>query len=200
VEFAATAGQLLIGRGNRLGALLFDRRVRTILPPASGRTSLLRLVARLEKEAEAPAEPTDLGRALIEAAHLMRRPSLILLITDFMTADGWQKPLRSLGIRHEVVALWVADPREREIPDVGVVTFEDPETGRQLVVDTRDARLRARFQHAAAEQREAIRSELRRCRVSIAELGTQAELVPQMVRFIRERESQRARPVAGARQ
>jgi hypothetical protein len=174
--------------------------VRSIIPPLSGRTALLRLIARLEREADTPAEPTDLAHALTEAAQLMRRPSLIMLITDFMTADGWQKPLSSLAIRHEVIALWVADPREREIPDVGVVTFEDPETGRQLVVDTRDARLRARFQASAAEQRERIRAELRRSRVGIAELGTHAELVPQLVGFIRHREMERARPAAGARQ
>jgi uncharacterized protein (DUF58 family) len=200
MEFAATAGHLLVGRGNRLGALLFDQRVRSIVPPASGRTALLRLIARLEREADAPSEPTDLRRALIEASRLMRRPSLVMLISDFMTADGWQQPLSTLAMRHEVIALWVADPREREIPDVGVVTFEDPESGGQVVVDTGNARLRARFQQAAAEQREAIRSHLRHCRVAIAELGTQAELVPQMVQFIKQRESERARPAPGARQ
>src|SRR5437660_1427100 len=83
--------------------------------------------------------------------------------------DGWQQPLTTLAMRHEVIALWVADPREREIPDIGVVTFEDPESGGQLVVDTGNARLRARFQQAAAEQREAIRSHLRHCRVAIGE-------------------------------
>ena len=139
-------------------------------------------------------------RALTEAARLMRRQSLIMLITDFMTEDGWQKPLSSLAMRHEVIALWIVDPREREIPDVGVVTFEDPESGRQLVVDTGDSRLRARFQKAAEQQREKIRRELRRCRVGIAELSTHAELVPQLVRFIKQREVERARPVAGARQ
>src|SRR6202011_4479886 len=126
LEFAATVGQLLIARGNRVGALLFDERVRAIVPPLSGRTALLRLIARVERESEDPAGTTDLARALTEAGRLIRRPSLLIIITDFMTADGWQRPLSSLSIRHEVIAAWVTDPREREIPNVGVVTFEDP--------------------------------------------------------------------------
>jgi uncharacterized protein (DUF58 family) len=196
LEFAAAVGQLLIARGNRVGALLFDERVRAIVPPLSGRTALLRLIARVEREAQDPAASTDLGRALMEAGRLIRRPSLVVVITDFMTADGWQRPLSSLAIRHEVIAAWVTDPREREIPDVGVVTFEDPEGGQQILVDTGDARLRLRFQSAADTQREAIRSDLLRARVAIAELSTVADLVPQLVRFIKERQAQRGRPPA----
>src|SRR5256714_3677495 len=166
-EFSAVVGQLLIGRGNRVGALLFDDRVRSIIPPSAGRTALLQLIARMERathglqpspsgERQGPKFPapsgggqgggaTDLASALAEAGRLIRRPSMMVLISDFMTPDGWQKPLSALAIRHEVVAVWIKDPREGEIPDVGVVTFEDPESGEQILVDTRSAHLRARF-------------------------------------------------------
>lgn len=198
VEFVTVVGQLLISRGNRVGALMFDDRVRSIVAPASGRNSLLQLIARIERASSSTSDaPTDLRRALTEAGRLIRRPSLMIVISDFMTADGWQKPLSSLAIRHEVVAAWVADPRERDIPDVGVVSFEDPETGGQLLVDTGNAKLRARFQKAAADQQEQIRAQLRRCRVGIAELSTDAELVPQLVRFIKQRDAERIRPVTG---
>ena len=196
LEFAAAVGQLLIARGNRMGALLFDERVRAIVPPLSGRTALLRLIARVEREAQDPASSTNLGRALTEAGRLIRKPSLVIVITDFMTADGWQRPLSSLAMRHEVIAAWVTDPRERDIPDVGVVTFEDPESGQQILVDTGDARLRLRFESAADTQREAIRTDLQRARAAIAELSTVADLVPQLVRFIKQREAQRGRPPA----
>ena len=136
-----------------MGALLFDERVRAIVPPLSGRTALLRLIARVEREAQDPASSTNLGRALTEAGRLIRKPSLVIVITDFMTADGWQRPLSSLAMRHEVIAAWVTDPRERDIPDVGVVTFEDPESGQQILVDTGNARLRLRFESAADTQR-----------------------------------------------
>jgi uncharacterized protein (DUF58 family) len=206
VEFTAVVGQLLIGRGNRVGALLFDDRVRSIIPPSAGRTAFLQLIARMERAAEQQGSTssggeqggaeTDLGRALTEAGRLIRRPSMMVLISDFMTPGGWQQPLSSLAIRHEVIAVWITDPRESEIPDIGVVTFEDPESGRQILVDTRSARLRARFQEAAAQQRETIRTDLRRARAAIAEMSTEAELVPQLVAFIKNREAQRGQRLA----
>jgi uncharacterized protein (DUF58 family) len=206
VEFTAVVGQLLIGRGNRVGALLFDDRVRSIIPPSAGRTAFLQLIARMERAADQQASTpsgreqgggeTDLGRALTEAGRLIRRPSMMVLISDFMTPGGWQQPLSSLAIRHEVVAVWITDPRESEIPDVGVVTFEDPESGQQILVDTGSTRLRARFQEAAAQQRETIRADLRRARAAIAEMSTEAELVPQLVAFIKNREAQRGQRLA----
>src|SRR5437763_10052486 len=199
LEFAAVVGQLLIGRGNRVGALLFDDRVRSIIPPSAGRTALLQLIARMERatDGQTPsaveggqgAGPTDLGRALAEAGRLIRRPSMMVLISDFMTPGGWQQPLSALAIRHEVVAVWITDPREGEIPDIGVVTFEDPESGEQILVDTRSAHLRARFQQAAAAQRGTIRADLLRARAAVAEMSTEAELVPQLVAFIKQREA-----------
>jgi len=199
LEFSAVVGQLLIGRGNRVGALLFDDRVRSIIPPSAGRTALLQLIARMERAGDSPGDgPTDLGRALTEAGRLIRRPSMMVLLSDFMTPGGWQQPLSALAIRHEVVAAWISDPREREIPDVGVVTFEDPESGEQILVDTRSAHLRARFQEAAVAQRETIRTDLLRARAAIAELSTAAEIVPQLVAFIKQREAQRGHRVARA--
>jgi uncharacterized protein (DUF58 family) len=234
LEFSAVVGQLLIGRGNRVGALLFDDRVRSIIPPSAGRTALLQLIARMERATDGqefpslvggghgpqfPATsgganvvrvagfpawagqgggPTDLGQALTEAGRLIHRPSMMVLISDFMTPGGWQQPLTALAIRHEVIAAWITDPREREIPDVGVVTFEDPESGEQILVDTRSAHLRARFQEAAAAQRETILADLLRARAAIAELSTAAEVVPQLVAFIKQREAQRGRRLAPA--
>jgi uncharacterized protein (DUF58 family) len=123
---------------------------------------------------------------------------MMLLVSDFMTPGGWQQPLSALAIRHEVVAVWISDPREGEIPDVGVVTFEDPESGGQILVDTRSARLRARFEKAATAQRETIRADLRRARAAVAEMSTATELMPQLVAFIKQREAQRGRRMAPA--
>ena len=199
LEFSAVVGQLLIGRGNRVGALLFDERVRSITPPSAGRTALLQLIARIGRAAESPADgSTDLGRALLEAGRLIRRSSLIVILTDFMTPTGWQQPLSALAMRHEVIAAWITDPREREIPDVGVVTFEDQESGQQILVDTGSAPLRARFEDAAHAQRATIRAELVRARTAVAELSTAEDVVPQLVAFIKQREAQRGRRLAPA--
>jgi len=124
---------------------------------------------------------------------------MMVLISDFMTPGGWQQPLTALAIRHEVVAAWITDPREREIPDVGLVTFEDPESGEQILVDTRSAHLRARFQEAAKAQRATIRTDLLRARAGVAELSTAAEIVPQLVAFIKQRDAQRGHRLAQAR-
>src|SRR5439155_22855763 len=125
--------------------------------------------------AQSPSDgATDLGRALTEAGRLVRRPSLFIVLSDFMTPDGWQQPMSSLALRHEVIAAWIRDPREGEIPDIGMVTFEDPENGRQILVDTRSAHLRTRFQEAAQAQHDAIRKDLLRARAAVAELSTSA--------------------------
>src|SRR2546425_10156197 len=90
LEFSAVVGQLLIGRGNRVAALLFDDRVRSIIPPSAGRTALLQLIARLDRAAESPGDgPTDLGRALAEAGRLIPPPPMVGLLRDFMTPAGW---------------------------------------------------------------------------------------------------------------
>jgi uncharacterized protein (DUF58 family) len=197
VQVAVLAGQLLSGRGNRVGALLFGERVHTVVRPAAGRTALLQLINRVEHAgAAAAAGNTDLGRALTEAGHLIRRPSLILVISDFMTPDGWQRPLTSLGLRHEVVSIWITDPREAEIPDIGVVTFEDPESGNQLLVDTGNARLRARFQAAAETEHRRIKDELIKARTAVGEFSTGTDVVPQLVQFLKQREAQRGHRMA----
>jgi uncharacterized protein (DUF58 family) len=200
LQLAVVAGQLLTGRGNRVGALLFDQHVRSIIRPAAGRTALLRLIATVERASQI-SEPggTDLSRVLTEAGRLVRRPSLMIVISDFLAPDGWQRPLRLLSFRHELIAAWISDPREREIPDVGVVTFEDPENGEQLLVDTTNPRLRSRFQAAAQGQRDTVRNDLVRARAAIVELTTEDDLLPQMLGFMKRREAEAGRRTAALR-
>jgi uncharacterized protein (DUF58 family) len=97
-----------------------------------------------------------------------------------------------MSLRHEIVAVHVSDPRESSIPNVGIVTFEDPETGRQLTVDTASRKLRARFEEAAAEQREDLQERLRRCRVDVLPISTSEELMPRLARFLATRRALRS--------
>jgi uncharacterized protein (DUF58 family) len=198
LELVVAATQLLSRHGNRVGALLFDHGVHQVISPVSGRTGLLRLIAQVDR-GMVPLDvggPTDLGRALLEAGRLIRRRSLVIVISDFLSAVQWGLPLRSLALRHEVIAARVFDPREHEIPDVGVVTFEDAESGTQLQVDTGSRRLRERFKRAAEEQRGWIRQEILGAGAGLFELTTAEELLPQLVRFFQQR---RALLVAGSR-
>ena len=151
VDFAATLARLLTRRGNRVGAMFFASEVDRTIPAAGGRAQVLRIVSDLLAEPRLERAPvTDLG-ALLEAAHRqIRRRSLVVIVSDFISAPGWEKPLHLLNRRHEVLAVRLVDPRETALPDVGPIVVEDAETGEQLVVDTHDAKFRRRFEAAAA--------------------------------------------------
>ncbi|MDP8924741.1 MAG: DUF58 domain-containing protein [Chloroflexota bacterium] len=193
VEFAAVVGLLLGRQGNRIGTLLFAERPRAFVPPGGGRAHLLRLLTCLRDESRRDGVgQTDLAAALRQIRAFARRRSLILVVSDFLVSDGWQAALGPLAQRHEVVAVRLRDPREAEIPDVGLVTLEDPETGGQLLVDTGDRRLRERFAAAAAAQDERIRADLARAGVDHLVLATDEDLMPALVRFLTARKYRRA--------
>ena len=188
IEMASAASSLLARHGSRVGAIVFDNQVRRILPPISGRTGRLHLVGTLDTDlASAPRGATALAGALGQAVKVVPRPSVLIVISDFLAGRGWQRPMAILGRRHEVVAARVGDPTELAFPDIGVVTFEDPETGRQLQVDTSDRRLRDRFQRAAEEQERRISNDLRRARAVEFRITTAQPFLPQLIQYLRRR-------------
>jgi uncharacterized protein (DUF58 family) len=196
-ELAAVAGQLLGHRGNRVGLVLFAEQILGIVPPGVGQQYLERIVGRLQSEPRRPAQgTTDLQGVLATLPRLARRPAMIVLVSDFLVADGWAERLRGLARRHELVAVRLQDPRELDLPDIGIVTFEDPETGTQLTVDTGDAQLRERFRQAASEQTDRIDRTLSACGAEVLVLGTEVSLTHAMARFLDGRRSQRRVPVA----
>ncbi|GCF09658.1 hypothetical protein KDI_32220 [Dictyobacter arantiisoli] len=194
LEFVALAGQLLSRAGNRLGALLFAEYPGLLIPPACGHVHLTRLLTQLHQQVADPhGGPTDLTAVLKRAHTVIRRRSLIVLISDFLVTDGWQSTLAKLAQRHEIIAVRITDPREGELPDVGLVTFEDPETGQQLLVDTSNARLRARFQQSAHQQTQRLQADLIRCGSELLSLSTDAELLATLISFLQKRQTRRLR-------
>ena len=192
-DLVAMLTTLLARHGTRVGAIVFDAGLRRIFGLAAGRAGRLTMLSRVRTEAAAAgaAGSTDLGGALEHAMRVIRRPSLVIVISDFMAADGWQRPMRALSLRHDVVAVRVSDPREADIPNIGVVTFEDPETGRQLEVDTTSTRLRKRFRVAAAAQRERVDAEIQAARAQRLDISTGEPVLGQLVAFLRTRQSLR---------
>ena len=189
LEMASAAASLIARHGSRVGAIVFDTQVRRVVPPVAGRTGRLHLVGGLDAaftSANAGAA-TALAGALRHAGKIIQRRSLLIVISDFLAAGGWQRPMAILGHRHEVVAARVVDPTELAIPDIGVVTFEDPETGQQLMVDTSDSRLRERFQLAAAEQSRHISTDLRRAHAAELNITTAQPFLPQLIEYLRRR-------------
>jgi uncharacterized protein (DUF58 family) len=157
-EGAAIAlGHVATRRGNRLGVVTFGDRDERALPPRQGRLGLLGLLAALRRDEDdgggEPVGATSLGGALRRTGALARQRALVVVVSDFRGPADWRRPLLALAGRHDVLALEVRDPREQELPNVGELFLVDPETGRQLRVDTRNRRLRERFAAAAAEER-----------------------------------------------
>jgi uncharacterized protein (DUF58 family) len=187
-ELVAAIAQVVGRHNNRVGGLLFAERPLDVLPPAVGRHHLLRLLSKLR---EAPRRTergrTDLTAALDLARSVIRRPSVVLVVSDLLVDDGWADALGKLAARHEVVLLRIVDPRESELPDVGIVTFEDPETGEQLVVDTASGRLRERFAAAARAQRERIDRALATRGVRQIIASTDADLLPPLLDLLDRR-------------
>src|SRR5512134_1612821 len=164
--FVTVAARLLTRHGNRVGALLYSRQVDGMLPARTGRNHVLELIQRMRKRPEPlkaqrrkrrgapPPQQTVLADLLRSADTLIRRRSMIFVVSDFISAPGWEDALGRLARRHEVLAVRLYDPLEMKLPDVGLVTIEDAESGEQLFVDTNDPSFRQRFA-ALAEQQEA---------------------------------------------
>ncbi|HVM57211.1 MAG TPA: DUF58 domain-containing protein [Gaiellaceae bacterium] len=154
---AIATGHVATRRGNRLGVLTFGDASPVTLPPAQGRHGLVGLLAALDREPETErVGATSLGGAIARADAIARQRGVVVIVSDFRGPLDWRKPLLDLMSRHDVFAVEIRDPREQELPDVGELWLVDPETGRQIRVDTRSESLRSRFAAAAAEERSGV--------------------------------------------
>jgi uncharacterized protein (DUF58 family) len=185
-EGVATAiGRLATRRGNRLGVVAFGERGQRVLRPRQGRAGQAPLARLLSGDPpRAQRADASLAAALGTVASLATSRSLVVVVADFRGERDWVAPLKRLAARHGVLALEVRDPREEELPDVGQITLTDPETGRQLRVDTRSRVLRTRFAEAAAVERDEVARELRRANADHAVLSTDGEWFRSLARFL----------------
>jgi uncharacterized protein (DUF58 family) len=150
-------GHIATRRGNRLGIVTFGDADPTTIPPTQGRLGLLGLLEALGREPEqAAVGATSLGGALTRVGAIARQRGIVTVVSDFRGPLDWRTPLLRVLDRHDVLAIEIRDPREQELPDVGEIWLVDPETGRQVRVDTRSATLRERFASAAAEERSGV--------------------------------------------
>jgi uncharacterized protein (DUF58 family) len=192
-ELATTFARLLTRRGNRVGAILFDNEIEETLPPRTSRNHVLALARSLSRPARANGAVTDLTGLLEFALGAIRRRSLVVLVSDFITGPGWERPLLQLTERHEVVAIRLLDPREYELPDAGVIVVEDAETREQLVVDSSDDEFRRRLREAGEAREAELRGLTLRAGVDIHEVSTADDLVQALVRIIESRKRRRGR-------
>jgi uncharacterized protein (DUF58 family) len=185
---AIGVGHFATRRGNRLGVLTFGDQEPHTLPVRQGRVGLVGLLSALRDEPE-PASgrigATSLGGALRRADSLARQRSLVVVVSDFRGPRDWRKPLLQLAGRHDVIAIEIRDPREQSLPNAGELWLVDPETGRQLRVDTRSAKLRARFAAAAEAERRDVATELSSVGVRHVVLSTSGDWLRPLVAFLR---------------
>ena len=190
-EVAITLARLLSRGGNLVGAVLFNNAVELTIAPRTGRNHVLRLARELMKPTPPTGTTTNLADLLNIGARTIRRRSLIMIASDFISEPGWEHPLGRLARRHEVIALRLFDPRETELPDAGLLVVEDAETGELLSVDTSDPEFRRRFALVATERDAEIRAAARRAGVDLHVVSTEDDLVAALARIVELRRRRR---------
>jgi uncharacterized protein (DUF58 family) len=191
-EFVTVLTRLLTRHGNHVGALLYGDRVDAVIPPRSGRRHVLHLLHRMLNRPETPRSgATNLADFLRTALPILKRRSLVFVVSDFISAPGWEEPLALLARRHEILAVRLYDPLEMDLPDLGLLVLQDAETGEQAWVDTHDRRFRRRFLEIARRREAELRGALARAGVDCLELSTEGTLVDAVMRFaeLRKRRS-----------
>lgn len=198
IDFVTVLARIFSRHGNRVGALFYGDRMDTVIPARSGRRHVLHLLQRmLSRTAPAAAPATDLGSFLKSAHQAMPRRSLVFVVSDFVSTPGWARPLAQLARRHETLAVRLYDPLESELPDMGLLTMQDAESGEQIYVDTHDMGFRRRFAAAAERCETELRKAFTQAGVDALELSTEDDLVGALMRFADLRK-QRSRLASGA--
>ena len=197
--FVAVLARLLTRHGNRVGAILYGSGVDRVIPAGSGRRHVLQLMHSMAQRSKAKdLGATRLADLLNQAAGMVRRRSTVFVVSDFISEPGWEKPLSMLAQKHEVVAVRLFDPLESNLPDLGLITMRDAESGEQLLVDTSSVKFRQRYAHIAAQREAELRQSLSRIGVDTLELSTDDDLVQSILRFTDMRK-RRSRIAAGGK-
>ena len=192
LDFVAVLSRLLTRHGNRVGAMMFGNGIQHTVPARGGRMHVLRLINDILKQPRLTrAQMTDLTALIKGGLHTVKKRSLVFVLSDFISVPGWERSLRLLSQRHEVIAIRLWDPREMELPDVGYVILEDSETGEQLYVDTHDKKFRKRYAEAAQKREADLNETFKRAGVDVLPLSTEQDLVHAIASFVMMRRQHR---------
>jgi uncharacterized protein (DUF58 family) len=186
--FVATLARVITRHGNRVGAMFYSRQVDGLMPPRSSRLHVLEMLQRMRAPRPAARDGasntgTALAKLLSTAATTIQRRSLVFVVSDFISQPGWAEALARLSRRHDVVAVRLWDPMEMDLPDVGLVTVQDAETGEQLFIDAADPAFRERYARIAQEQEAAVLNDLAASGADVLELATDDDLLAALMRF-----------------
>lgn len=185
-EIAALLALAATTNQDRIGLLAFSDRTEKYIAPAKGRSHVMRLIRDLLSLAPI-GSGTDIGEALDYASRVLRRRSVVFIVSDFQGSRDYEKSLRVLASRHDVVAITLMDPREVELVDAGVIELEDAETGEMLLVDTSSAAIRAAYGERVNALSEARRRLFQRNAVDAIDIDTGVSYVEPLMAFFRKR-------------
>jgi uncharacterized protein (DUF58 family) len=184
-EFSALIAFSAIRNGDKIGLILFTDQVELYIPPKKGKKHVLRVIREL-LAFRPRSRGTDIAEALRFVGRVIRRRATVFLISDFIGRD-FEKALSAIRLKHDVIAVRTSDRRELELPDAGLITLEDAETGEVLVVDSRSARIRRLFEDRAQEERSRQDTLLRSLKVDELEVTTGKPYVKELSAFFRMR-------------
>lgn len=194
-EAVLALAQVFTRAGHRVGAVVHHGGTETdgVLPPRGGRGQVLQLLRALQRPVPLERTPglTRLEDLLRRATPWMKQRAVVFLVSDFISAPGWEPVLGRLAQRHEVLAVRLLDPMDHALPRLGLVRLHDSETGEQLLVDLEDGALHRRYTELAAERDAGLQASLARAAVDVLELSTEEDLGPALLRFARQRQAQR---------
>jgi uncharacterized protein (DUF58 family) len=185
VAAVAAVGFLTARMGNRIGGLLLDNHGLRTVPARTGRPHLHALLHQVVNGAAGDGGgPTDLAPAIHRLGALTGRRGLAVVVSDFLSPPGWQRPLRALAARHDVLAVEIVDPRELDLPNVGLLEIIDPESGERREIQTSSRKLRRRYSAAARAQRDDIARSIREAGADHLVLSTDRDWLLDLVRFV----------------
>ncbi len=189
VEVAAVLMFTALKNNDKVGLLFFADDVVKYIPPRKGRGNVLRLIREL-LATEPIKAPTDISKALEFLGHVQRRRCVVFLMSDFLGPDC-SRALAIANQRHDCIAVTLADPREKSLPDVGFITLRDAETDELLELDTRHPRVRALFAQASQDRERKLTGWFRQANVDRLEIQTDEPYSKSLQKFFRMRERQR---------
>ena len=185
-ELCAVLAFSAIKNNDKVGLIVFTDRIELYVPPQKGRRHVLRVISEA-LSFEPDGRGTDIAVALEYLNRVTIRRTVTFLISDFMAAY-YEKSLQIANRRHDIIALTITDPRELEMPDVGILALEDAETGKRIQIDTKVRRVRETYQRLAADKAQQISRILRSANVDTIDVFTDKPYIEPLMKFFRMRE------------
>lgn len=185
IEISAVLAFSAIKNGDKVGLVLFSDIIEKVVPPKKGRTHVLRLIRELYTT-KPKGTGTNIAEALSYVNRLLDRRAIVVLATDFQDTD-FDKQLKITNQKHDLVSIVIHDPFEDQLPDIGLIPFKDAETGKELLIDTSNKRVREEYAKRKKIQKLSLDSSLLKMKVDSVNVSTNKSYVRPLMNFFQRR-------------